>query len=444
MPSEAPKIAACLIVKDAEETLETCLASLRPHVDEVNIYDTGSTDGTLPLLERLGRQSGAAPIRIERGEWRDNFAWARQRSFAMASADVSWLVWTDADDEIVGGAQLRKLAASAPPDLATFVCAYETALDADGQGRSRVWRERLIRADAGFEWRGIVHEYLAPPSGTTRKARLVDPSLLCWLHRETQGRRTETRNIELLRREKERLEAAGMPVDREIIRYLGLEHMWYGSFAEAVPYLSAWRAAMGAEWSDEHLAATNALATCLRLTGDLDGAIALGLEAFAGRPDWAETALGLMQSYRARGRWQDTLTWAERAAELEVPISEMPVEPLKLTVLPRLRAAEAALELGKPERASSAFAAAVQAAPQIQELERSRAEFEQHLAAGDKRSALRCVNTAAGRYDTELTAFVRGLRSAAEAGTEVSSSVSERVSSHEKRPYSSRVSSSRS
>src|SRR5204862_8160430 len=111
--------------------------------------------------------------------------------------------------------------------------------------------------------------------------------------------------------------------DRELSGYPGLEPRWYGPLAEAVPYLSAWRAAMGAEWSDEHLAATNALATCLRLTGDLDGAIALGLEAFAGRPDWAETALGLMQSYRARGRWQDALTWAERAAELEVPISEM-------------------------------------------------------------------------------------------------------------------------
>jgi hypothetical protein len=35
----APKIAACLIVRDSEAVLERCLASIRPHVDEVSVYD---------------------------------------------------------------------------------------------------------------------------------------------------------------------------------------------------------------------------------------------------------------------------------------------------------------------------------------------------------------------------------------------------------------------
>jgi hypothetical protein len=47
VPELRTTIAACLIVRDSEDVLERALASIRPHVDEVNVYDTGSTDGTL-------------------------------------------------------------------------------------------------------------------------------------------------------------------------------------------------------------------------------------------------------------------------------------------------------------------------------------------------------------------------------------------------------------
>src|SRR6266498_2490360 len=121
-----PKIAACLIVKDAADTIEKCLDSIRPFVDEINIYDTGSTDDTLSILERLDQgpklhiacpqcvrlneqleEDGSkdicpehgeitpveiplAQIRVEQGEWRDDFSWARQRSWEMVSDDVDW------------------------------------------------------------------------------------------------------------------------------------------------------------------------------------------------------------------------------------------------------------------------------------------------------------------------------------------------------------------
>lgn len=55
--SDTPsKIAVCMIVKDGERTLEVALRSVRAYVDEINIYDTDSTDGTLGLLDRLSRQ----------------------------------------------------------------------------------------------------------------------------------------------------------------------------------------------------------------------------------------------------------------------------------------------------------------------------------------------------------------------------------------------------
>src|SRR5438270_11913748 len=126
----APTIAACLIVKDELQTLERCLRSLRPHVDEVNVYDTGSTDGTLELLQRLaGDDAGLAPLRVARGEWHEDFAWARNQSFAMASPDADWLLWADADDELENGAALRLVASEVPAEVDVVVCAYDEAID---------------------------------------------------------------------------------------------------------------------------------------------------------------------------------------------------------------------------------------------------------------------------------------------------------------------------
>ena len=67
-------IAACVIVKDAIDTIELCVRSIRPFVDEINFFDTGSSDGTLEFLARAAstRAAGDAEIRIEQGRWKDD------------------------------------------------------------------------------------------------------------------------------------------------------------------------------------------------------------------------------------------------------------------------------------------------------------------------------------------------------------------------------------
>src|SRR5581483_9659542 len=103
------KIAACLIVRDSAETIEPCLARIRPFVDEIYVYDTGSTDQTLEIIERMNEDTEVevegpdgeptslplAPIRVTVGEWRDDFSWAREQSFQMVSDDVTHLLWLD-------------------------------------------------------------------------------------------------------------------------------------------------------------------------------------------------------------------------------------------------------------------------------------------------------------------------------------------------------------
>jgi glycosyltransferase involved in cell wall biosynthesis len=168
-----PKIAACLIVKNGSETIERAIASIRQHVDEINIYDTGSTDKTLKILARLQRRhpEDGAPIYVKRGEWHNDFARARAASFKMASDDCDWLLWLDDDDEIAGAENLRRLAAGAEQqNLDGLVFFYDYARE-NGVCSCHLWRERLVQRSAGYVWKGSVHECLIPADGRRRVSR---------------------------------------------------------------------------------------------------------------------------------------------------------------------------------------------------------------------------------------------------------------------------------
>ncbi len=410
-------IAACLIVKNEEHTLERCLMSLRPYVDEVNVYDTGSTDGTLALLERLsfettttlaGEPTALATLHVVRGEWRGDFGWARAQSFAMASPDADWLLWTDADDEVEGGAELRDIVAALAPDVDAVVCVYDHAFDNEGQPRIRTWRERLVRANAGFAWRGVVHEHLAAPPGEHRQAWRADPHRLRWVHKPLDEWEPD-RNLDLLQRKIERSDAMGETPDSHALFYLACEYFWLGDFEAAGPCLQRWLNLYGDAASDAALAAANKLAACHRVEGDVEAALRIELEIFDLRPDWLPTSVGLTQSYAAAKDWAKVIEWGGHAAGLEVPQTSVPVPYLELVVLPRLRLAEAELASGRPDRARSSFRSAAAAAPEAASLQRRLEEFERLLAEGAAREALRHVRSAAAGYDETMRSVLRGL-----------------------------------
>lgn len=183
-------LAACLIVRDGAATIERALDSIRPHVDEVCIFDTGSTDGTLELLERIAGEPGA-PLRVERAEWRDDYAWARNASFAMASSE--YLAWFDDDEILEGGQHLRELLSTSPDVV------YVRRVDI-------WWREqvlltsrlRVVRASLGFRWESPVHELLAPSIPAKARREVADPSLVRVVHHPLQqsGRHKHRRLVE--------------------------------------------------------------------------------------------------------------------------------------------------------------------------------------------------------------------------------------------------------
>ena len=82
-------ISLCMIVKNEEEVIGRCLASVSGLVDEINIVDTGSNDRTKEIVKKY-------TDRIFDFQWMDDFAAARNFSFQQATKD--YVLWIDADD----------------------------------------------------------------------------------------------------------------------------------------------------------------------------------------------------------------------------------------------------------------------------------------------------------------------------------------------------------
>src|SRR6185369_8334423 len=99
------KLALVMIARDEARCIERCLDSVRAHVDEMLVLDTGSSDGTPEIARRAG-------ARVASFAWCDDFAAARNAALALADAD--WSLVLDADEWLVSGAAaLRALRAGA-------------------------------------------------------------------------------------------------------------------------------------------------------------------------------------------------------------------------------------------------------------------------------------------------------------------------------------------
>jgi Flp pilus assembly protein TadD len=80
-----------MIVKNEEQHLARCLASLKPVVDEMIIVDTGSSDRTMEIAAAFGAKVFQRP-------WTDDFSEARNHSLAFASG--AWILVMDADEVV--------------------------------------------------------------------------------------------------------------------------------------------------------------------------------------------------------------------------------------------------------------------------------------------------------------------------------------------------------
>jgi glycosyltransferase involved in cell wall biosynthesis len=144
----SPLVSLCMIVKDEEVMLGDALDSVRGLVDEMIVYDTGSSDATV----EIAKAHGATVIE---GEWRDDFAWARNQTLNYAHG--LWVLWIDADERVRGDINALKVRLEDP--FAPFESYSVRIQNVTGAGLTSTqhYANRLFRRKDCY-WRGALHE----------------------------------------------------------------------------------------------------------------------------------------------------------------------------------------------------------------------------------------------------------------------------------------------
>lgn len=131
-------ITAVAIVKDEEHVIGRMLDSVRQHVDDIVVVDTGSRDDTVGTCRRAGCD-------VYEREW-VNFGYNRTEALELARHTADYLLLLDADDELV----------SLTPAPAAVAYNFQVLV----AGAAPQLHPRLVAARVDWRYVGVTHEYL--------------------------------------------------------------------------------------------------------------------------------------------------------------------------------------------------------------------------------------------------------------------------------------------
>lgn len=152
-PAQKRKLTLAILARNCAEELSETLVSLRNFVDEAIVLDTGSTDDTAAIAEKLGAQVYHRP-------WDQNFSAARNHLQIRASGD--FVLWMDAG-ETLSRDQAELLREFVNQD-AQVNSAYQLRIRmprvSEFSAGEQIAKIRLIPNRPGLLWQGLVRENL--------------------------------------------------------------------------------------------------------------------------------------------------------------------------------------------------------------------------------------------------------------------------------------------
>ncbi len=208
-------VSLCMIVKNEEHCIASCIASVRHLVQEIVVVDTGSTDRTREV-------AAAGGARVYDFVWCDDFAAARNYSLEQATGE--WILVLDADE---------MLEAVKPEDFAGLLRAegvegyFVTVRSYLGTGceAAEDLVVRLFRNKPDYRFEGVIHEQVA---GSIKRHNngggLACSGLILhhtgYLSREIGSKDKRRRNIRVIRKA-----LAARPTDPFLLYSLGIEYL---------------------------------------------------------------------------------------------------------------------------------------------------------------------------------------------------------------------------
>jgi len=297
-------LSLAMIVKDAEPTLARALKSVSDACDELVVVDTGSLDRSVEIARQMG-------AKIHRFDWIDDFAAARNCSFEHCQSE--WILWLDADD-VISEQSLRRLlevkSTSCHEAIDGIFMPYQYAFTSNGKCELTLYRERLLRRQAGLRWNYPVHECIYVPP---ERALYVHDIFI--EHRQTQESRANKqpgRNLKIL----EKALSRGERSERNLF-YYGNELRDHGRYEESVVVHKQFLEC-GGRLCDRYWA-TRGVSKCYCALEQPDQALAWGLLATELDPQRAEAFNDVGIIHYTQDRISEAITFFIAAAKLQKP-----------------------------------------------------------------------------------------------------------------------------
>ncbi|WP_246293912.1 glycosyltransferase [Paenibacillus planticolens] len=148
-----PTVSLCMIVKDEEALIQTCLLSVKDWIDEMIVVDTGSTDKTV----QIARSMGAAVLSFE---WNNHFADARNYGLTHAKSD--WILYLDADEELspLGDFDLHKALKETQASILSLHLVNYIGDSPNEDEAFHIAHPRFFRNHIGLQFKYAIHETL--------------------------------------------------------------------------------------------------------------------------------------------------------------------------------------------------------------------------------------------------------------------------------------------
>ena len=164
-----PEISFCLIGKNEENCIETCLKSLKPFGLPIIYTDTGSSDRTREIASRYTQHICFFP-------WCDDFS--KARNFCAAQADTDWIWFLDCDESVVESdldALFHLLSQPQNETRIGMVSQRDTFLLASERTFTQTRLGRIYNRKF-CHYEGSIHEQIRPLSPTVGNAGVLSSS----------------------------------------------------------------------------------------------------------------------------------------------------------------------------------------------------------------------------------------------------------------------------
>jgi glycosyltransferase involved in cell wall biosynthesis len=331
-----PTVSLVMIVKNEEAWLGPCLDSVKDVVDEIVIVDTGSTDKTKEIAESYG-------AKVHDFKWIDDFSAARNFAFTKATKD--FILWLDADDRLDGAEKLKPMLSKLEPQFGCVLMQYFYGFDEFGNCTALHLKNRVVRNDGNFTWKGRIHEDLIPIM-TTSVFSTTDVAVY---HRADgpRVRSSSDRNLKVALSEyKERA------VDPRVVFNVANAYLALGRHEESIKYFLEYLTKSG--WDEEKYIAHCRIAMSLSELGQFDEAMNMYFRAVKLRPKYADAFRGLAVCAMKKGDLPSAEEYLLSMLSKDKPDSMLVWNPFEYEIVPYFDLAQVYMHLHKIDKAIEA------------------------------------------------------------------------------------------